>query len=368
MVAFKGPPPETGAGLAGLSLRKGKRHQARRAPAPRSAPQPKQQRPAFDFPGFMQQLQQMGVAGDNRLAHVQDGEMVIPKEAQTPGLVKHANDTMRQRGMDPEAYRAGSGREQRNPRTGQPMYAGFDEVAFFADYPEVAQEVAKGTWKSGHHFNTAWREFTGGFDYGDLTESPRNLNAYYYRDRFLMNPDWANPRYGATTGTEGVDPANSGTNAVQQQHDTGDAAGTSQGDDGPGISGQTTGTQTNADVGLPTDMGLMESIATVGLMGIANAGPTGVGRAVLGPAISDLLGVDIGPMTASEAAQAVGVDGVGTGPGEGNSSASSGVGGGNNPSNPSGHPDHGPVGDNPGDNGVGGEAADVDGDTGGAVG
>lgn len=69
-------------------------------------------------------LAQFGRFEDNRIAHVADGEMVVPAAVlESNPLVKGALFVhMRRMGVDPERYIVGSGRNSINPVTGQPEF------------------------------------------------------------------------------------------------------------------------------------------------------------------------------------------------------------------------------------------------------
>lgn len=75
-----------------------------------------------------QQLAKMGMQGDDTVAHLDSGELVIPKSVQSPGLMALVAKRMRRRGMNPERYRVGSQWASKNPRTGLQQF--FDVAGF----------------------------------------------------------------------------------------------------------------------------------------------------------------------------------------------------------------------------------------------
>lgn len=70
------------------------------------------------------QLAEFGREGDNRIAHVADGETVIPMEVfqEDPALKEALFDRMREMGIDPERYVVGNQLNSINPVTGQPEF------------------------------------------------------------------------------------------------------------------------------------------------------------------------------------------------------------------------------------------------------
>jgi len=70
------------------------------------------------------QLAEFGREGDNRIAHVADGETVIPMEVfqEDPALKEALFGRMREMGIDPERYVVGNQLNSINPVTGQPEF------------------------------------------------------------------------------------------------------------------------------------------------------------------------------------------------------------------------------------------------------
>ena len=70
------------------------------------------------------QLADFGREGDNRIAHVADGETVIPMEVfqEDPALKEALFGRMREMGIDPERYVVGNQLNSINPVTGQPEF------------------------------------------------------------------------------------------------------------------------------------------------------------------------------------------------------------------------------------------------------
>ncbi|HYE79989.1 MAG TPA: hypothetical protein VEI97_18570, partial [bacterium] len=67
-------------------------------------------------------LAQMGTKGDNTIAHLTKGEMVLPREIQSPGMMALFAKHMRSKGLNPDQFKVGSPSQQRNPYTGAPMF------------------------------------------------------------------------------------------------------------------------------------------------------------------------------------------------------------------------------------------------------
>ena len=70
------------------------------------------------------QLAEFGREGDNRIAHVADGETVIPMEVfeEDPALKEALFGRMREMGIEPERYVVGNELNSINPVTGQPEF------------------------------------------------------------------------------------------------------------------------------------------------------------------------------------------------------------------------------------------------------
>jgi len=70
------------------------------------------------------ELEEFGREGDNRIAHVADGETVIPMEVfeEDPALKEALFTRMREMGIEPERYVVGNELNSINPVTGQPEF------------------------------------------------------------------------------------------------------------------------------------------------------------------------------------------------------------------------------------------------------
>jgi hypothetical protein len=66
-----------------------------------------------------------GRGGNNRVVHVKPGEILVPRQLQTPALMVLLADAARAAGIDPDRLRIGSSRNATNPFTGQ---AEFDDA------------------------------------------------------------------------------------------------------------------------------------------------------------------------------------------------------------------------------------------------
>ena len=70
----------------------------------------------------VRQLAAQGVRGDDTMAHLTSGEMVIPQSFQTPGIMSIISNQMRRQGVNPVDYMVGSRGAKRNPFTGAQMF------------------------------------------------------------------------------------------------------------------------------------------------------------------------------------------------------------------------------------------------------
>jgi len=68
-------------------------------------------------------LAMMGRRGDTALGHLTPGEIVIPKSAQTPGLMGQLASNLRRQGANPASFVVGSSMTSKNPLTGLPEFA-----------------------------------------------------------------------------------------------------------------------------------------------------------------------------------------------------------------------------------------------------
>ena len=99
------------------------------------------------FPDIAQRMASMGRGGDDRLAHVQTGELVIPAAllAQDPALKEGLFQRLRDMGIeDPERYVVGSEANSLNPETGIPE---FFLKKVFKGISKAVSNVVKGVVK-----------------------------------------------------------------------------------------------------------------------------------------------------------------------------------------------------------------------------
>jgi len=75
---------------------------------------------------------EMGRFGDNRMAHVEDGEMIIPRRVldQNPRLSAMLIGAFEESGLDPEEFMVGSEESKINPETGEEEF--FDPMTMMA--------------------------------------------------------------------------------------------------------------------------------------------------------------------------------------------------------------------------------------------
>tara|TARA_R100000426_G_scaffold79439_1_gene57114 strand:- start:133 stop:1143 length:1011 start_codon:yes stop_codon:yes gene_type:complete len=77
---------------------------------------------------------QMGRYGDNTMAHVSTGEMIVPQEVldKRPDLKTGIMAALSQEGLNPDRYTVGSGINSINPATGQPEFFNLKKLLRFA--------------------------------------------------------------------------------------------------------------------------------------------------------------------------------------------------------------------------------------------
>jgi len=82
----------------------------------------------------MLNMGQMGRYGDNTMAHVSTGEMIVPQEVldKRPDLKTGIMAALSQEGLNPDRYTVGSGINSINPATGQPEFFNLKKLLRFA--------------------------------------------------------------------------------------------------------------------------------------------------------------------------------------------------------------------------------------------
>lgn len=78
--------------------------------------------PPIPQPGQASQMAQMGRNGDSVMAHMQPGEIAIPRQVQTPQLLAMLRQAFAQAGLSPQQFTAGSPMASHNPATGAPEF------------------------------------------------------------------------------------------------------------------------------------------------------------------------------------------------------------------------------------------------------
>lgn len=79
--------------------------------------------------------EKFGRGGDTMVAHLTPGEVIVPKQALTPDLVAHIEQSILKAGADPRQYVAGARTATRNPATGKQEF-------FFKDFLKIIAPVA----------------------------------------------------------------------------------------------------------------------------------------------------------------------------------------------------------------------------------
>lgn len=69
-----------------------------------------------------QQIAAQGRGGDNMIAHLTPGEMMVPPQVQTPKVLATLKKAYETKGVDPQQFTAGSSASSVNPQTGVPEY------------------------------------------------------------------------------------------------------------------------------------------------------------------------------------------------------------------------------------------------------
>jgi len=77
----------------------------------------------------------MGRRGDTAVGHLTPGEIVIPKSAQTPGLMGILASNLRRQGANPAQYVVGSNMSSRNPYTGLQEFADPNSFDYIRNMP-----------------------------------------------------------------------------------------------------------------------------------------------------------------------------------------------------------------------------------------
>ena len=83
----------------------------------------------------MLNMGQMGRYGDNTMAHVSTGEMIVPQEVldKRPDLKTGIMAALSQEGLNPDRYTVGSGINSINPTTGQPEFFNLKKLIIGSD-------------------------------------------------------------------------------------------------------------------------------------------------------------------------------------------------------------------------------------------
>ena len=78
----------------------------------------------------MQNMARMGRYGDNQMAHVSPGEMVVPRQImqKRPEVAQGIAAAFAEEGVDPKRYTVGSSNNSINPMTGQPEFFFLDKL------------------------------------------------------------------------------------------------------------------------------------------------------------------------------------------------------------------------------------------------
>jgi len=107
------------------------------------------------------QLAASGRGGDDSVAHLTEGEMIIPESFQTPGVMALLSKEMRQKGANPAEYQVGSEHASINPTTGLQEFADrFGQARDRAEVDSFQRFMDRGV-TIGRRF-ADWDEESGG--------------------------------------------------------------------------------------------------------------------------------------------------------------------------------------------------------------
>lgn len=118
-----GPPPGAGPGGPGMAAFAQMAGGPPTAPPPPSGIGPGPRPPQGPASGTQPaQLAAQGQGQDSLVAHLTPGELVVPKQVQTPQVLAVLNQAFQQAGANPMQFQAGNPANQHNPQTGMPMF------------------------------------------------------------------------------------------------------------------------------------------------------------------------------------------------------------------------------------------------------
>jgi uncharacterized membrane protein YgcG len=149
-------------------------------------------------------LAQRGIRGDDRIAHVQTGELMIPPQYQTPGIMSLVSKEIREQGGQPSAYIAGSKHAERNPHTGVQMAApavSLGDVANnphpyglntpFEDLPDYMQPIDPWLAAQPKWYTDAYEydyDPNQGWEDDDIEDTWRDQKPFFNLDTRALNP------------------------------------------------------------------------------------------------------------------------------------------------------------------------------------
>jgi len=92
----------------------------------------------------VRQLAQQGRGGDDTIAHLNTGEMIIPEAVQTPGIMALVSKEMRKMGFNPRRFQVGDRFAQRNPSTGAQEFHTLPATGGSTTPPSIGPDYAFG--------------------------------------------------------------------------------------------------------------------------------------------------------------------------------------------------------------------------------
>lgn len=87
--------------------------------------------------GNISSIAALGRNGDTQIGHLTPGEIVVPKSAQTPGIMAQLASSMRRQGKNPASFVVGGNMTSQNPITGFPEFA---DAPTYQNQPNFGQE------------------------------------------------------------------------------------------------------------------------------------------------------------------------------------------------------------------------------------
>lgn len=131
----------------------------------------------------MQSIAGKGRMGDDTLAHVGTGELMIPPELQTPELLAMFSQIAMQAGLDPARYVVGTSKNSVNPETGKLEFWG----GVGGNAEAGGMGVGGPSGSSGSAGGTGGGNQGGGYGHSGLSNAPDGLSGGYGQGGFATS-------------------------------------------------------------------------------------------------------------------------------------------------------------------------------------